>query len=438
MAHGTHDCAPTLTDSQVLEFCKYGHLMLEGGVSEEINARCRRWLDDHHAGDGPAELQEMLRRSGSSSAWCATRREPGRCGRCWAPTTWSRTWTYFKGIGPAEANQWHIDGGSRFGPELDVLKWFYYPADSPVESGPTEFVPGSHHVYNQVRFMAHYGEIGGTWKAVAPAGSIYLTAYSLWHRRARATWDGVRYMVTSSAWRTHAPASGTGSAAPDVQHQGRRLHLHRAPVRGASSRRARQRPHVPLALRPGRGVSAGCRPLVAAVHAGQPRPLRRAGRPAFVKRALEPLAGILASAVLAAGLLLAGFVGVSALWGDDLPPRRVGVPGRHRPRLLGLARSGVRRLCPWLRTVAHRPRRSAVPHAASDRARLRRAFGRDREHRPHHPGERRRGQRHHHRRHPLRAAAVPLPPRQRAHGRPAAGSRWSCTWSTGAKTAPWP
>ena len=82
MAHSTHDCAPTLTDSQVLEFCKYGHLMLEGVVAEEINARCRRWLDDHPAGDGPAE-----------------------------------------------ANQWHIDGGSRFGPELDVLKWFYYPAD---------------------------------------------------------------------------------------------------------------------------------------------------------------------------------------------------------------------------------------------------------------------------------------------------------------------
>ena len=146
MAHGTHDCAPTLTDSQVLEFCKYGHLMLEGVVAEEINARCRRWLDDHHAGDGPAELQELLEQ-----------------------------------------------------------ECFYYPADSPVESGPTEFVPGSHHVYNQVRFMAHYGEIGGTWKAVAPAGSIYLTAYSLWHRRARATWDGVRYMVTSSAWRTRPP-----------------------------------------------------------------------------------------------------------------------------------------------------------------------------------------------------------------------------------------
>ena len=96
--------------------------------------------------------------------------------------------TYFTGIGPDETNQWHIDGGSRFGPELDVLKWFYYPADSPVESGPTEFVPGSHHVYNpRYASWPTTAEISGTWKAVAPAGSIYLTAYSLWHRRARVT-----------------------------------------------------------------------------------------------------------------------------------------------------------------------------------------------------------------------------------------------------------
>ena len=206
MAHSTHDCAPTLTDSQVLEFCKYGHLMLEAVVPEETNARCRRWLDEHHAGDGPAELQELL---GEEWFFEGVVRNPQGAGALrsllgadYVEPTWL---TYFKGIGPAEANQWHIDGGSRFGPELDVLKWFYYPADSPVESGPTEFVPGSHHVYNQVRFMAHYGEIGGTWKAIAPAGSIYLTAYSLWHRRARATWDGVRYMVTSSAWRTSPP-----------------------------------------------------------------------------------------------------------------------------------------------------------------------------------------------------------------------------------------
>ena len=54
-----------------------------------------------------------------------------------------------------------------------------------------------------------------------------------------------------------------------------------------------------------------------------------------MKRALEPLAGILASAVLAAGLLLAGFVGVSALWGDDLPHVGWGYRGDIGPAYRG-------------------------------------------------------------------------------------------------------
>jgi hypothetical protein len=69
---------------------------------------------------------------------------------------------WFRSQGASPENEWHIDGGSQFGPELNCLKWFYYPADNPVKMGPTEFVPGSHHVFNQVRFMAHYGQIRGT------------------------------------------------------------------------------------------------------------------------------------------------------------------------------------------------------------------------------------------------------------------------------------
>ena len=50
-----------------------------------------------------------------------------------------------------------------------------------------------------------------------------------------------------------------------------------------------------------------------------------------MKRVWEPLAGILASAVLAAGLLLAGLVGVSTLWGADLPHIRWGYRGGISP-----------------------------------------------------------------------------------------------------------
>ena len=38
MAAGkTFDCTATLTDSQILEFCKTGYLLLESVVPEEVN-----------------------------------------------------------------------------------------------------------------------------------------------------------------------------------------------------------------------------------------------------------------------------------------------------------------------------------------------------------------------------------------------------------------
>ena len=41
----TYDCEPTLTDAQVLEFCKRGYLMLEGVVPDTINRRMCEYID---------------------------------------------------------------------------------------------------------------------------------------------------------------------------------------------------------------------------------------------------------------------------------------------------------------------------------------------------------------------------------------------------------
>ena len=41
----TFDCNPTLTDNQVLEFCRQGYLMLQGVVLDEINQRTCHYLD---------------------------------------------------------------------------------------------------------------------------------------------------------------------------------------------------------------------------------------------------------------------------------------------------------------------------------------------------------------------------------------------------------
>ena len=38
--------------------------------------------------------------------------------------------------------------------------------------------------------MAHYGQMRGTYYAAAPAGSVFLTVYSVWHRRSASTAAG--------------------------------------------------------------------------------------------------------------------------------------------------------------------------------------------------------------------------------------------------------
>jgi len=41
----TFDCVPTLTDTQVLQFCRDGFLQLHGGVPDEINQRAYDYLN---------------------------------------------------------------------------------------------------------------------------------------------------------------------------------------------------------------------------------------------------------------------------------------------------------------------------------------------------------------------------------------------------------
>ena len=43
----TYDCEPTMTDTEVLEFCKNGYLMLEGVVPDDVNRRTMEYCDQH-------------------------------------------------------------------------------------------------------------------------------------------------------------------------------------------------------------------------------------------------------------------------------------------------------------------------------------------------------------------------------------------------------
>ena len=196
----TYDCEPTLTDSQVLEFCKNGYLLLEGVVPDEINRMATEYLEPDSSKEPTGILDEEWFIDGvilNKVAAGAVRSLLGA--NFHIPILMSN----HRVTGPHPATGgWHVDGNYQWGLELNYLQVFFYPQNTPVEMGPTEVLPGSHLIRNKARFMGHLNAIRGAVSTASPAGSIFLTAYQIWHRRGRSTEATLRNMLKYFYWRT--------------------------------------------------------------------------------------------------------------------------------------------------------------------------------------------------------------------------------------------
>ena len=213
----TFDCEPTLTDSQVLEFCREGHLLLKGVVPDEINQRTCAWLDGDipanpsYIPDGltKADLDRIRSTHEPSSIFledwfveyvllnpqlaAAMRSLLGP--NVGLPVLAS----HHRAECPMEAQGWHQDADHIFGPELRFLEVFYFPQDTPVELGPTELVPGSH-----IQPASRASEEGGVF-CDGPAGTLGIHHQSILHRRGKSTAKGLRRMLKYNYWRTTPP-----------------------------------------------------------------------------------------------------------------------------------------------------------------------------------------------------------------------------------------
>ena len=215
----TIDCEPTLNDSQVLEFCKNGYLILENVVPNEINKKTIDYLNGktpsnpEYIPDGLSEKDlDSIRHSNEPSTLILEKwfREnvimnPILCGALRSllganfgiPVLISAHSVEC----PAAAQPWHHDADSVFGPELNYLENFYYPQDTPIEMGPTEILPGSHISHTTLDYKD-----SGTLAAV-PAGSFVIHHQSIFHRRGKSTGKGKRHMLKYNYWRTSEPVS---------------------------------------------------------------------------------------------------------------------------------------------------------------------------------------------------------------------------------------
>ena len=215
--HRTFDCKPTLTDSQVLQYCHDGFLQLKGVVPDEINQRTFDYLN----GDIP--INPVYIPDGM------THEELERIRDTHEPSTLLLEDWYIehvllnrelagalrsllgKNVGlpvlisnhrvecPMEAQPWHHDADHVFGPETNFVEVFYFPQDTPLEMGPTELLPTSHIAPKQ-RDITEKG-----FASDGPAGSFCIHSQSILHRRGESTTTGLRHMLKYSYWRTEAP-----------------------------------------------------------------------------------------------------------------------------------------------------------------------------------------------------------------------------------------
>ena len=214
----TFDCEPTLNDSQVLEFCREGHLLLKGVVPDEINERTCDWLE------GKIPATPLFMPEGM------TEEDLNRIRATHEPSTiFLEDWfiehvllnvelvgimrsLLGRHVGlpvltshhavdcPQPAQGWHQDADRIFGPELNFIEVFYFPQDTPLELGPTEFVPQTH-----IRRATGRDEEEGGLFAAGPAGTIGIHHQSILHRRGKSTATGLRHMLKYNYWRTTPP-----------------------------------------------------------------------------------------------------------------------------------------------------------------------------------------------------------------------------------------
>ncbi len=198
----TYDCEPTLNDQQVLDFCLKGYMCLEGVVGDAVNQRMMAFIDEHPEHQPLELLTEDWFVDGilkNPQAAGAVRSLLGKNFKL------PQTLCNHRAECPAPPQGWHRDGGSIYTRRLEYLQVFYYPQDTPKESGPTEVIPGSHFMRSKANYMGHLRSVKQTDSTVAPAGSIFITVYSIWHRKGRSTARGFRNLFKYNYWRTAEP-----------------------------------------------------------------------------------------------------------------------------------------------------------------------------------------------------------------------------------------
>ena len=184
------ECEPTLTDQQIIQFCRDGYMEFPGAVSKDITDRALDYVAENP--DYAMQPVPLLNESWFTDGLIFAPVVAGAV-RSLLGAGFGLPWMLANHVGKcpdAKPLGWHVDGGNMHTWALNYLQVFCLMQDTTEEMGPTEVLPGSHFVLGQSALVTHYGAIRGTKKCVGPVGTVFLTCYPIWHRRSKATATG--------------------------------------------------------------------------------------------------------------------------------------------------------------------------------------------------------------------------------------------------------
>ena len=193
---------PTLTDEEILDFCKTGIHTLEGVIPDSTNRWVFEYLDQEGADPNrlvrdERYIDEVLLHPAVAGVVRSL------LGVHFQLPEWMAN---HRLVGPTAANYWHIDAGSNFERACNLLQVFYIPQTNRMDMGPTLFLPGSHLVPIAREDVERFGHLAGQVATAAPAGSVFVTAYSIWHRQPQKIDQTTRNLLKWVYWRTAPPA----------------------------------------------------------------------------------------------------------------------------------------------------------------------------------------------------------------------------------------
>ena len=196
------DIRPTMTDMEVLDFCKKGFLILEGVIPDSTN----KWVSDLMNQKSSGKMEWLAREERFIDEVLRYPEVAGVARSLLGETFQMPDWiANHRLVGPVPAKSWHMDAGADFERKCNILQVFYIPQENTMEMGPTLVMPGSHLVPIPREELDHFGGLAGQVATVAPAGSVFFTAYSIWHRQSNKVDSSTRNLLKWDYWRTTPP-----------------------------------------------------------------------------------------------------------------------------------------------------------------------------------------------------------------------------------------